>query len=121
MIHEAVTWSDVHQQWFFLPRRASKETYEEVADERRAANILLRASDDFSQIITSKMGRHHPTHGFSSFKFIPQTSDQLIVALKSEEDAGRIATYFSVFDITGKVLLDEVKIGDHKFEGIEFI
>ena len=121
MIHEAVTWSNVYQQWFILPRRASKDKYDEVADERRATNILLRANQDFSQIISSRVGKLHPTHGFSSFKFVPETNDQLIVALKSEEDAGKIASYVTVFDIKGNILLDEFKIGNHKFEGIEFI
>ncbi len=35
MIHESAQWSDVHQKWFFLPRRASTETYTEAADETR--------------------------------------------------------------------------------------
>jgi len=25
IIHESACWSDIHQKWFFLPRRASKE------------------------------------------------------------------------------------------------
>ena len=26
IVHESACWSDVHEKWFFLPRRASKET-----------------------------------------------------------------------------------------------
>lgn len=62
-----------------------------------------------------------PTHGFSSFKFIPNTRDELIVALKSEEIDGKTSTYLMVFTIEGKILLPEVKVGEHKYEGIEFL
>jgi soluble calcium-activated nucleotidase 1 len=124
MIHESGVWSDVHQQWFFLPRRASTETYDETADESRATNILFRADEKFQDVSMIRVGQHHPTHGFSSFKFIPGTNDQIIVALKSEEqNAEPVASYIMVFTIHGEILLDETKIGDYpyKFEGIEFI
>lgn len=121
MIHESVVWSDFHKSWFFLPRRASTETYSEEQDERRATNILLKISPCFSMIEVSHVGKLHLTHGFSSFKFIPGTQDQLIVALKTEEDQGKIASYIIVFNLKGDILMDELKIGDHKFEGIEFV
>lgn len=62
-----------------------------------------------------------PTHGFSSFKFVPNTDDQVIVALKSEEDSGNVATYIMAFTLDGRILLPETKVGGVKFEGIEFI
>lgn len=43
------------------------------------------------------------------------------MALKSEEDAGRIATYIIAFTLDGQVLMPETKIGDVKYEGLEFI
>ena len=62
------------------------------------------------------------THGFSSFKFIPNTRDNLIVALKSQESNGNTGSYIMAFDVDGKILLPETKIeGSYKFEGIEFI
>lgn len=61
------------------------------------------------------------THGFSSFKFIPGTDDTLIVALKSEENKGKTATYVMVFHIDGKILYPETKVADLKYEGLEFI
>lgn len=69
-----------------------------------------------------RIGDISPTHGFSSFKFVPNTHDRLIVALKSEENQGKTASYIMAFDIDGTILLPETKIdGDFKFEGIEFI
>jgi soluble calcium-activated nucleotidase 1 len=61
------------------------------------------------------------THGFSSFKFIPNTNDKIVVALKSEENDGKIATYITAFTIDGKVLLQEQLIANFKYEGLEFI
>ncbi|XP_028842581.1 soluble calcium-activated nucleotidase 1 [Denticeps clupeoides] len=121
LIHESAVWSDTLQRWFFLPRRASSERYDETADEHRATNLLLSCSPDFQDITVSKAGPLNPTHGFSSFKFIPNTDDQIILALKSEEDAGKIATYILAFTLDGLVLLPETKIGEVKYEGLEFI
>lgn len=82
---------------------------------------MLSSSADFTDIVVQQVGPLNPTHGFSSFKFIPNTDDQIIVALKSEEDAGRIATYILAFTLDGRILLPETKIGDVKYEGLEFI
>uniref|UniRef100_A0A3P9MML9 Soluble calcium-activated nucleotidase 1 n=2 Tax=Oryzias latipes TaxID=8090 RepID=A0A3P9MML9_ORYLA len=121
LIHESAAWSDTLQRWFFLPRRESKERYEETADERRGTNLILSCSPDFKDIKASRVGSRNPTHGFSSFKFVPNTDDQIIVALKSEEDAGKIASYIMAFTLDGRILLPESKIGDVKYEGLEFI
>ncbi|KAE8300890.1 Soluble calcium-activated nucleotidase 1 [Larimichthys crocea] len=121
LIHESAAWSERLQRWFFLPRRASHEHYEETADEQRATNLLLSCPADFSYISVQHVGPLNPTHGFSSFKFVPDTDDQIILALKSEEDAGRIATYMIAFTLDGRVLMPETKIGDVKYEGLEFI
>jgi soluble calcium-activated nucleotidase 1 len=122
MIHESGVWSDLHDKWFFLPRRASKETYDEDSDERRGTNILFSTDEHFKNIEMSRVGPLNPTHGFSSFKFIPGTGDGLIVALKSEEDQAKaVASYITVFNLDGDILFEESKIGVHKFEGIEFI
>ncbi|KAG5853642.1 hypothetical protein ANANG_G00028160 [Anguilla anguilla] len=121
LIHEAAVWSAVQQRWYFLPRRASSERYDETADERRAANLLLSCSADFRRVTASRAGPLHPTRGFSSFRFVPGTRDRLVLALKSEEDGGRVASYILAFTLDGRVLLPETKIGDVKYEGLEFI
>jgi len=48
--HEAVVWSDVHDRWFFLPRRCSKESYNDVLDETRGCNVMITADDAFTNI-----------------------------------------------------------------------
>ncbi|KAM9281018.1 LOW QUALITY PROTEIN: soluble calcium-activated nucleotidase 1 [Morus bassanus] len=121
LIHESASWSDTLQRWFFLPRRASHERYNEKADERRGTNLLLSCTQDFRDVTVGRVGEVIPTHGFSSFKFIPDTDDQIIVALKSEEDNGKIASYIMAFTLDGRFLLPETRIGSVKYEGIEFI
>lgn len=122
LIHESAAWSDVLRRWFFLPRRASTERYEEKADERRGANLLLSCSPDFSDIAVSRVGPLDLTRGFSSFKFVPDTDDRIVLALKSQEDAGKVASYILAFTLDGRVLLPETKIADDvKYEGLEFI
>lgn len=121
LIHESASWSDTLQRWFFLPRRASHERYNEKADERRGTNLLLSSTQDFGDVTVGHVGEVIPTHGFSSFKFIPDTDDQIIVALKSEEDNGKIASYIMAFTLDGRFLLPETRIGSVKYEGIEFI
>lgn len=121
MIHEAGIWSDLHQKWYFLPRRSSTTSYDDKEDEKKGTNILLQANEDFTQISLSTVGPHIPTHGFSSFKFVPGTSDSVIVALKTEENEGHIATFITVFTITGEIWMTETEISKYKFEGIEFI
>ena len=73
-------------------------------------------------IQTKRIGEVIATHGFSSFKFVPNSFDNMIVALKSEETKGKTASYIMAFNLDGTILLPETKIdGAYKYEGIEFI
>ncbi|CAH1391499.1 unnamed protein product [Nezara viridula] len=121
MLHESGVWSGIHKKWFFLPRRMSHERYNEEKDEEMGTNVLLSCDEEFKTFEVIHIGEVLPTHGFSSFKFIPGTNDEVIVALKTEEFHGRIATYITAFTIHGIVLLNETKIDDIKYEGFEFI
>eukprot|EP01083_Nonionella_stella_P168464 568773_1 len=125
LIIEAIEWSDVHARWFVLPRRVSSEAYDEVADERRGSNLVMSADENFDDIQVLKVGTLRPTHGFSSFKFLPKSGDSLIAALKTEENeaSGTQTTHLMVFQWpSGTVLLDETEIpGGVKFEGLAFL
>lgn len=50
MTHEACEWSEVHGRWFFLPRKASTEPFNQETDEHKGTNFLLMASPDFNDI-----------------------------------------------------------------------
>ncbi|XP_037943338.1 apyrase [Teleopsis dalmanni] len=124
MIHESGLWSEVHKKWYFLPRRCSKEKYNETRDEKMGCNVLISADERFSKIETVSLDPANttPAHGFSSFKFIPNTEDKIILAIKSEELNGKTSTFITAFDLNGKTILPEQKIEtDYKYEGIEFI
>jgi len=120
LLHEAVSWNPVNRKWYFLPRRVSKEEYDEALDEERCSNIMLIADEDFQHVTVKEIGPFNKLRGFSSFKFIPMREDE-IVALKTQEKDETI-TFITVLNIkTGEVLMPETKIGNVKYEGIEFI
>lgn len=123
LLHESCNWSPYYKQWMFLPRRTSKEQYDEVLDEQRGGNLLIRANADFSQISATPIGELRPSRGFSAFRFIPGFNDRYIVALKTAEnpETKKMKTFVTVFTVEGKVLLDDQFIGDDKYEGIDFV
>ena len=124
MIHEAISWSPHRKQWVILPRRVSKKPYDENKDERRGSSIVVLASEGFSEIGVRKITKKTPTRGFSDFKFLPGSKDNIIVALKSEENEEEKTqnSYIMVFNLDGTMLMEETEIpGMMKFEGLEFI
>lgn len=145
MIHESAMWSDHHNRWFFLPRRCSQEKYNETRDEMMGCNVLISASEDFASVYMTKvcfvahnrlynvtytmatfvctqLDNYSPSHGFSSFKFVPGSDDTIIVALQTEELNGRTATFITAFTVDGRTILSPQKIPtDLKYEGFEFI
>lgn len=122
MIFESCVWSTEAQEFFFLPRRASGQSYDEVLDEQRATNLLINTDEDFKTISHKTVGDIIPTRGYSSFKFVPGTNEKLIIALKTEEDSGETRSYVTLIDTSGNVLIKDIQISNSlKFEGIEFI
>ncbi|XP_052863020.1 apyrase [Anopheles cruzii] len=124
MIHESGAWSDVHRRWFFLPRRCSHERYNETRDEHMGCNFLISCDETFQSIRAIELTRNGipPTHGYSSFKFLPTANDEVIVALSTEELNGKTSTFVSAFTIEGEQLLAETRIPtEYKYEGLEFI
>ncbi|KRT78652.1 hypothetical protein AMK59_7103 [Oryctes borbonicus] len=121
MIHESGVWSSVHKRWFFLPRRCSKETYNETLDEHRGCSVLITANEEMQDVQIVHLPNSTPTRGFSSFKFVPSSDDEVIVALRTEELNGKTATYVTSFTIKGQILLNDTWISDLKYEGLEFI
>jgi len=69
----------------------SQEPYDDTADEERGSNTLISLDEQFEDIQIATIGEHRPTHGFSSFQFLPFRENE-VVALKTEEYQGKIAT-----------------------------
>lgn len=132
IIVEACLWSDHHRKWVFLPRRISKEFYNDVKDERRGGDKLVMVDEHFrkASVVTINMESKDPLKGFSSFAFIPGTKDKHAIAIRSVEegcaddnDECKQRSYCLIFDvISGEVLSPEVEFPDKmKFEGIEMV
>lgn len=124
MIHESGAWSDVHRRWFFLPRRCSRERYNETRDEHMGCNFLISNDEAFQNIRAIELKRNGvpSTHGYSSFKFLPTTNDEIIIALSTEELNGKTSTFISAFTVEGEELMPETQIPtNYKYEGFEFI
>jgi len=120
LIHEAVRFHPVSRRWYFFPRRVSKDAYNDALDETRGSNHVISTNENFGDIKVTKLGPYIPSHGFSSFAFVPFRENE-VVALKTEEVDGTIATYITVFTLDNEILLEEQKIGDVKYEGVEFL
>lgn len=140
MIHESGMWSSIHRRWFFLPRRCSQQSYNETLDERRGCSVLITANEEIRDLkvvhvcsslssaqnlinvlISFQLPNANPSRGFSSFKFVPTSEDEVIVALRTEELNGKTATYITSFTIQGQILLNDTWISDLKYEGLEFV
>lgn len=121
LIYEAVCWSPHHEKWFFLPRKVSKNAYNDKTDEHMGSNIMLVADEMFHDIEVRHIGIQIPEHGYSSFKFLPYSQDEIIVALMSEEVDGNVQTFIRAFTLEGKEVMKKELLGKKKFEGIEFL
>jgi soluble calcium-activated nucleotidase 1 len=125
LFHEAAAWNPALQRWIFVPRRASKERYDAELDEVRGANLIIVADASFTDIQVHKVNTDMPLDGvqpkgFSDIKFVPGHPRD-IVALRSMEHKGQTKSWITVFNIDGVVLMEDVYIDAHKFEGIEFL
>nr|ABI20147.1 35.8 kDa salivary protein [Phlebotomus duboscqi] len=118
--HEAVNWSKKKNQWVLLPRKCSELPFDTETEETIGCNKIIIASENFQKInsIDIKGTPFDPAAGFSSFKFLPDSDDQILIALKTIEKNGKTATYLTVIDITGKVLMSDKIVNKDKFEGI---
>lgn len=56
LLHEAAAWSPHHRKWYVLPRRVSREPYDDVSDEKRGSNLIVMASHDFKEVTSTTVG-----------------------------------------------------------------
>jgi hypothetical protein len=83
MIHEAVAWSPVNRRWFVLPRRVSKERYDEVEDEKRGSNVIISAAPDFSDVKSYNVGVR-PSEGADSGGVVGCGAAMLVLSRRRE-------------------------------------
>ncbi|ETN69226.1 Apyrase [Necator americanus] len=126
LTHEAVQWSKAREMWYFLPRKASKTPFVEEEDETKGTNLLIMGPEDLESVDVVYIGNRtveHPERGFSAFDFIPDTEDELILAIKSKEVTGsEPESFITVFNVHGKVIMKDQRIdGNYKFEAVYFV
>ncbi|KAF5842006.1 apyrase [Dunaliella salina] len=129
LTHEAAAWSSIHNRWYFMPRRFSKdEPWDPNKDANRGCNLIISAQEMPSGgppqnvEVVQIQAASHPTRGYSAMRFLPDSDDRHIVALKTVEtnDGGNNMSYITVVTIDGQVLLPETLIStDQKLEGLE--
>jgi len=121
LLHEAVTFNPYTREWLFMPRRVSKEIYDEEKDEFRCSNIGFVVSEDFKKKeILKNLGPLESTKGFSSVKVFPHRPNELLVLKTTEVD--KIASFIMVVTYAGEVLMPPTPIpGEMKYEGVEFL
>lgn len=84
-------------------------------------NLLIVASEDFSEIRVSTIGELEPEYGFTTVRKLPGAQD-IFMAIKVKEHLGVQHSKLAVFDLQGRFLLDDgpwVDIGDVKYEGLD--
>ena len=88
VMHEAIRWSPHMRKWVFMPRRISREVYDDKLDEKRGSNTVIIVDETFNEakIVRVKMASKDGLHGFSSFAFVPGTNDSHAIALRSVEE-----------------------------------
>ena len=92
------------------PPRAPLVVFHPIA----AAPSLPRAQVRVERVAGPLRGRR----GFSSVKLLPGT--EMLVALKTEEVRGHVASYLTVLSLNGSVLMEDTLIVDEKkYEGLE--
>jgi nucleoside diphosphate kinase len=127
MIHEGARWSDVHKQWFFMPRKLSREPYDEVKDCSKCVNLMLTCPEKPAvggdDVIMQAYLTKSDLRGCSDFLFVPGTKDTHVFMLRTEESLDNVvSTYASVIDLEANVLMEEVKVAtERKFEGAAWV
>ena len=126
MIHEGARWSDVHKKWFFLPRKMSRQPYDEVIDAGKCNNLMIACPDgskEGSEVIMKPYLMKYNTRGCSDFLFVPGTNDCHIMMIRTEESLDNVvSTYASVIDLEANVLMDETLVAsERKFEGAAWV
>lgn len=133
LMHEAVIWSKKMKKWVFLPRRKSEESFDPAQNERKGTNVVIVVDENFTESSVIEIEGLQDTtglKGFSSAKFVPGKHDQWIAAIRTIEIDNSAATkherrtesYISVFDLSsGKMILEEEKFSEKKFEGLAFL
>uniref|UniRef100_A0A7G3A859 Putative apyrase n=1 Tax=Lutzomyia longipalpis TaxID=7200 RepID=A0A7G3A859_LUTLO len=111
------------KKWIFLPRKCSEKSYVKADVDATGCNKMIITSEDFSTIeyLDIQATPLQKERGFSSFKFVPDSQESMIVGLTTVENGKTINTAIIGLDLQGKILYPETKIFNDKYEGVAFL
>lgn len=129
IVLEGVEYNSDLGEWFFLPRRISKEKYDPSTESFHGSNSFVRLSENLKRpkVIETKL-KPKMGIGFSAVKFIPGRTKEMVTLRTYEpehdtttidDDVPKWKTYLSVITTDGEVLLNEYELANEKLEGIE--
>ncbi|KAF0977214.1 hypothetical protein FDP41_003867 [Naegleria fowleri] len=151
LIHEAVLYDKFLKEWIFLPRRHSIDTpYSESSDEYLGSNLMIRMDIDLQQVTkVVRIGKKSPKSdemyenfidtrfGFTDLALLTKTGSKhhyiatrVIEMSHPENPQPIVATYLTIFDEDGVILLDSPSgvvempyslAHGEKYEGIEVL
>jgi soluble calcium-activated nucleotidase 1 len=120
--HESAEWSDLLNQWLFIPRRVTKEKKNDETWDKLTNNVGILSNDKFTNLRTQTFGNVTEGAGYVGLRFIPETQDRFILALKAGKDEeGNDVSTLQVLDIQGNEILPETKVADGTYSGVEFL
>ena len=82
-------------------------------------NLLLSCDENFQNILVRNVLSHIPKHGCSDMAFVPDSGDTEIICCRTIEHGDQVESFVAIFDILGRVLLEETRVHDnYKYEGV---
>lgn len=139
LTHECCAYSKRRGKFFFAPRQVAWDPYTKESAGRRGSNLLAITALDFdfsrnkvtcSDVQLLRVGKENRLRGFSALAFLPDSNENILMALKStecevngEEVIESFVTVFELFDDDRqtRTLVEDIPLGQVKYEGVSFI
>ena len=107
LAHESGLWSEIHQRYFFAPRKFSTQKRTKKVDPTNGTNLLISCDENFENMIIRNVLDLIPLHGISDMAFVPNSGDTEFITTRTIEDGDRVESFIAVFDLLGNVLFPE--------------
>lgn len=135
IIHECMLYDQINSYLYILPRKISENEFDDNIDPTLGNNKFLRCKIEFNNnsleigtevdiktVNSTNKSVLELITGFSSAKFVPDTNNTQIMAVKTREFDNKMESYLQIFTTDGEILYELNKLpGGNKYEGIEFI
>nr|BAN41536.1 apyrase precursor, putative [Entamoeba invadens] len=117
---EGVTYSNMKKKWYFAPRKVSNTFYSDDHDVISSGKYIFAMDEDFKNPTVKEDVQFNETRGFSTLKLLPFHED-LIVYIKTYENGAALQSWIGMTNADGAKMMEEVSLGNDKYEGLEII